>query len=178
VFSIARRFYAPGSGRDDLLQEATIGFFKAVRDFKDDRGSFSAFAELCVFRQVITFVKTTTRQKHTVLNTAISLDAPLFDDSAETLIARLAAPSSIEPEPTTDSAEFLEALRERCSLLERGVLSMYSRGYTFEDMAYELGVHLKSIDNAVWRIKVKAKKLLADHQVTFQARDCSDRVSQ
>lgn len=162
LFSLARRYFAPGSDRDDLLQEATIGFFKAIRDFKGDRGTFGAFAELCVRRQIITFIKTATRQKHAALNWAASLDAPIFADSDEPLIGRLAATETPIIELDTDNTEFLDALSQRCSGLERGVLSMYSRGYKFEEMAYELGVHWKAIDNAVWRVKVKAKKLLTE----------------
>lgn len=99
------------------------------------------------------------------LNRATSLDAPIFDDSDDTLITRLPAKDRHFESADSDNAEFLEALRQRCSFLERGVLSMYSRGYGFEEMARELRVHEKSIDNAVWRVKVKAKKLLAEKPV-------------
>ncbi|MFZ1124203.1 MAG: sigma-70 family RNA polymerase sigma factor [Candidatus Baltobacteraceae bacterium] len=167
IFVLARRYFAPGSDRDDLIQEATIGFFKAVRDFRGDRGAFVAFVDLCVRRQVITFIKTATRQKHLALNRAVSLDAPIFDDSDETLIARLPAQEWPREDFGSDNAEFLETLWQRCSGLERGVLSMYSKGYGFEEMARELRVHYKSIDNAVWRVKVKAKKLLAETPVSL-----------
>jgi len=163
IFSLARRYFAPGWDRDDLIQEATIGFFKAVRDFKGDRGTFASFVDLCVRRQIITFVKTATRQKHAALNYALSMDAPIFEDSDEALINRLA--TSGRPhldEEVSDGSAFLSELWERCSSLERGVLSMYSKGFTFAEMAWELGVHLKAIDNAVWRVKVKARKLLAE----------------
>ncbi len=163
IFALARRFFAPGADRDDLLQEATIGFFKAVRDYNSDCGSFSVFADLCVRRQVITFIKSATRRKHDTLNRAISLDAPVFDDSNETLVARLSAPEAPHSDPTHST--FLDALWSRCSDLERGVLSLYTSGYSFSEMATELGVHLKSIDNAVWRVKVKAKKLLLEQPV-------------
>ena len=162
IFSLSRRYFAPGSDRDDLLQEATIGFYKAIRDFRGDRGAFGAFADLCIRRQIITFVKTSTRQKHAALNWAVSLDAPMFDDSEESLIGRIAAVENIIADLDTDIDDFLTLLWKRCSGLERGVLSMYSRGYQFDEMAYELGVHWKAIDNAVWRVKVKAKKLLAE----------------
>ena len=165
IFLLARQYFAPGSDRDDLIQEATIGFFKAVRDFRDDRGAFGAFVDLCVRRQVMTFIKNSTRQKHTALNRAASLDAPLFNNSDETLIARLPAKEGPREDLGSDNAEFLEPRWQRCSGVERAVLSMYSRGYGFEEMARELQVHCKSIDNAVWRVKVKAKKLLAEKPV-------------
>ena len=162
LFGLARRYFAPGSDRDDLIQEATIGFFKAIRDFKGDRGTFGAFAELCVRRQVITLIKAATRQKHAALNWATSLDAPAFADSEEPLVARLAASAGPDMGGLSDATAFLESLWSRCSSLERGILSLYSRGYSFAEMAFELGVHWKSIDNAVWRVKVKARKLLSE----------------
>lgn len=165
IFALARRYFAPGSDRDDVIQEATIGFFKAVRDFRGDRGAFGAFVDLCVRRQVVTFVKTATRQKHTALNRATSLDAPIFHDSDETLIARLPAAEWPPVDLGSDKTDFLETLWQRCSALERGVLSMYSKGYGFDEMARELRVNYKSIDSAVWRVKVKARKLLAEKPV-------------
>lgn len=162
VFSIARQYFVPGWDRDDLLQEGTIGFFKAVRDFRYDRGGFDPFMALCVRRQVITFLKTATRQKHAALNHACSLDAPAFSDSDEPLITRLPSRSVAAAEDHDDNIEFLKALWDRCSAQERGVLTMYSKGYSFEDMAVELGVRPKSIDNAVWRVKVKARKLAGE----------------
>jgi RNA polymerase sporulation-specific sigma factor len=158
---IAKPYFVPGADRDDLIQEATIGFFKAVRDYRSDRGSFAAFVELCVRRQIITFIKTSTRAKHMALNRAISLDAPAFDDSDSPLSDRLQSAGAVDHGDTTQ-AEFLHRLWERCSNLERGVLSLYTKGYSFEEMARELSVHWKAIDNAVWRVKVKAKKLLSE----------------
>jgi RNA polymerase sporulation-specific sigma factor len=143
-----------------LIQEATIGFYKAVRDFKGDRGAFAAFVDLCVRRQIITFIKTATRQKHAALNWATSIDAPVFHDSDESLAARLAGPEKPGFAELSETTAFLEALWDRCSSLERGVLSLYTKGYSFEEMGWELGVDWKSIDNAVWRVKVKARKLL------------------
>ena len=162
LFGIAARYFAPGLDRDDLMQEATIGFFKAVRDYKSDRGEFVGFAELCVRRQVITLIKTATRQKHSTLNRAVSIDARLYVDSDDTLLDRLSAPVEFSIEELSEVTTFLDALLLRCSDLERGILSLYAKGYTFAEMAWELGVRWKSIDNAVWRVKVKARKLLND----------------
>ncbi len=162
IFSVATHYFAPGFDRDDLIQEATIGLFKAIRDFEGERGAFPAFVDLCVRRQVITCIKAATRKKHAALNLALSLDAPVFEDSPETLIALLPAPDFKQSENSYEKIEFINALRSRCSKLERGILSFYSSGYSFDEMARELGVHCKSIDNGVWRIKVKAKKLLSE----------------
>lgn len=162
IFRIARQYFVPGWERDDLLQEGTIGFYKAIRDYKNGLGSFSAFVDLCVRRQVITFIKTATRQKHALLNHALSLDAPAFADSDALRVACLRGHDGASPRHHEDSVEFLNALWHRCSELERGVLSMYSNDYSFLEMAWELGVKLKAIDSAVWRVKTKARKLLAE----------------
>jgi RNA polymerase sporulation-specific sigma factor len=164
IFALTRRYFAPGWDRDDLIQEATIGFFKAVRDFKEHRGSFASFVDLCVRRQIITFIKTATRQKHAALNHAVSMDMPIFEDSDETLITRLSTGGLANSGEVSDTLEFLSTLWGRCSDLERGVFSMYSKGYSFTEMAWELGVRLKSIDNAVWRVKVKARRLLGQRR--------------
>lgn len=159
VYQIARQYFAPGCGLEDLFQEATIGFFKAVRDFKEDRGMFLHFVDLCVRRQLITYIKSVTRQKHRPLNYATSLDAPMFSDSEVSLIERIAVPDNRPSHESLDVSEFLNALLARCSDLERDVLAMYTRGFSWKEMALELDVHLKAIDNAVWRFKVKARKL-------------------
>lgn len=158
----ARRYFIrAGADYDDLVQEAMIGFFKAVRDFNPGRGSFSAFVELCVNRQVITFIKSMTRQKHRISNNALSLDAPWGPGQSEPLSAPV-------PRATPDFAQqmahaaFLERLSNRCSPMERRVLGMYATGYTYEEIGTALGVGYKSIDCTIWRIKVKAKKLLSE----------------
>lgn len=170
LFALARRYFAPGSDRDDLIQEATIGFYKAIRDFKGHRGTFATFVDLCVRRQVITFIKTSTRQKHAALNWAMSIDAPLYPDTDESLSARLASPEQPGFAELSETTAFLSALWGRCSALERSVLSLYTKGYSFVEMGWELGVHWKSIDNAVWRVKVKARKLLAEQPFESVAR--------
>ncbi len=158
IRTTARSYFAASAADEDLQQEALIGLVKAIRDFKDGVSTFRSFAELCIRRQVITFIKSQTRRKHRLLNTAVSLDAPHFEDG-EPLLNFIAGATA--PAPAEEHVDFLEVLAELCSELERKVLSLYTRGYSFEDMAFETGTHVKSIDNAVWRIKVKAKKLRA-----------------
>src|SRR5579863_8190943 len=108
LFWLARRYFAPGSDRDDLIQEATIGFYKAVRDFKGDRGAFAAFVDLCVRRQIITFIKATTQQKHAALNWATSIDAPVFRNSDESLATRLTGPEKPGFAELSETTAFLE----------------------------------------------------------------------
>jgi RNA polymerase sporulation-specific sigma factor len=158
IRATARSYFAASAADEDLQQEALIGLVKAVRDFKSGICSFRTFAEMCIRRQVITFIKSQTRRKHSLLNTALSLDAPQYEDG-EPLLNFI--PGTAPPTPADEHVDFLDCLAERCSDLERKVLSLYTRGYSFEDMAFETGTHAKSIDNAVWRIKVKAKKLRA-----------------
>jgi RNA polymerase sporulation-specific sigma factor len=159
IYSIASRYFAPGCDHDDFLQEATIGFLKAIRDFQAARGEFSAFARLCVRRQVVTFVKTATRQKHISLNRAASLDAPLWE-TGESLLGRIPSPQTVVSD-SLHGIEFINDLWARCTDLERGVLTRYHQGYTFEEIATEIGVHSKAVDNAIWRVKLKARKLRA-----------------
>jgi len=158
----ARRYFIrAGADYDDLVQEAMIGFFKAVRDFNLERGAFPAFVELCVKRQVITFIKTMTRHKHHISNNALSLDAPRSAYNMEPLSAAI---SGVEPDFTQRLAHtaFIERLATRCSKIERHVLAMYTTGYTYEEIGIALGVGYKSVDCTIWRIKVKAKKILAE----------------
>jgi RNA polymerase sporulation-specific sigma factor len=159
--SISRSYFATGTADEDLAQEALIGLMKAVRDFRSDCGTFRTFLELCVRRQVITYIKTQTRLKHTPLNRSISLDAPRVSDDDEPLVETLASRDPIR-ETDPEDLEFLHNLTQRCSDLERHVLFLYSKGYSFEEMAFEVGKHWKAIDNAVWRIKVKARTLRAE----------------
>lgn len=159
--SVSRSYFASGAADEDLLQEALIGLMKAVRDFRSDCGVFRAFLELCIRRQVITYIKSQTRQKHAVLNRSISLDVPRFSDDDEPLVATLASRDPTR-ETDPDDLDFLNSLIQRCSSLERNVLFLYTKGYSFEEMAFEVGKHWKAIDNAVWRIKVKARKLRAE----------------
>lgn len=164
-----RSLFAPGASVEDLRQEALIGFFKATRDYKANLGSFSAFATLCVRRQVITFVKTATRKKHYVLNKAASLDAPIYSDNSDTLLQMLSfVPHSADATKDDDILDFLQALYSTCSKFERAILNLYGRGYTFEEMASETGKHYKAVDNGIWRVKVKARKLVASRQ-SFQS---------
>ena len=153
-------YFVPGADRDDVLQEALIGLFHAVRDYSENKGSFRAFANLCVERQVMTYVKSQTRAKHKPHYSAASLDSPISygsDPDATTLGSRVATPE--QPLHDEDHLSFVLALWKRCSPLERAVLSMYTQGFSFDEMGETRGKHYKAIDNAVWRVKVKAKKL-------------------
>lgn len=164
----ARSYFLAGADRDDVVQEGMIGLFKAIRDFDADQAtSFRGFADLCVTRQIITAVKGAARQKHAPLNRSISLHLPAHShgevDGAEELIDRVPAAT---PDPADDVvwASELLALEEHVgqvlSDLEVDVLRRYVAGHTYSEIADALGRHVKSIDNAIQRIKRKVDDYL------------------
>lgn len=163
---LSRRYFLPNGEAEDVLQEATLGFLKAVRDYRPDHGvPFRAFAELCVSRQVISAVKAATRLKHLPLNRAVSLQRPEFEDGAATLEELLPDPAAESPEERLlrreESAALGQAIRSLLSPYERRVAECYLAGMSFEQIAAACGTHVKSVDNALWRIKGKLRRHFA-----------------
>lgn len=162
----ARSYFLIGADREDIIQEGMIGLFKAIRDFKGDKlASFRAFAELCVTRQIITAIKTATRQKHIPLNSYVSLNKPIYDeDSDRTLLDVLSGVRVADPEELVISREefvTVEAkMEEILSDLEWNVLMSYLDGKSYQEIADELGRRAKSIDNALQRVKRKIEKYM------------------
>ena len=162
----ARSYFLIGADREDIVQEGMIGFYKAIRDFRDDKlSSFRAFAELCVTRQIITAIKTATRQKHIPLNSYISLNKPIYDeDSDRTLLDVLSGAKVSDPEELVISQEeFVDIekkMEEILSDLEWQVLMSYLDGKSYQEIAAELHRHVKSIDNALQRVKRKLEKYM------------------
>lgn len=162
----ARSYFLIGADREDIVQEGMIGLFKAIRDYKDDKStSFKAFAELCITRQIITAIKTATRQKHIPLNSYISLDKPVFDEESDrTLMDMLTGSQSMNPEELIISQEEFDRIElkmnELLSDLEREVLALYLDGQSYQEISDELNRHVKSIDNALQRVKRKLEKYL------------------
>jgi len=154
----ARGYFLMGADREDLIQEGMIGLFKAVRDFKPDKSNFRAFAEMCVSRQIITAIKTATRQKHHILNHAVSVDKAM-DGEERTLLDVLADASGVDPLVQIERREVSEDVRSKIlsvlSELEQIVLSHYLSGLSYSDIADEMGRGVKSIDNALQRAKRK-----------------------
>src|SRR5213082_3841860 len=158
----ARGYFLVGADFDDIEQEGMIGLFKAVRDFRPDRqASFRAFAELCITRQIITAIKTATRQKHQPLNSYLSLSGtrPGEENGSGTVEEVLEAKGLIDPIEFIISMEDLRSMRrmmsEMLSKLEVEVLRLYVEGKSYQEIAEVLGRHVKSIDNALQRIKRK-----------------------
>lgn len=164
----ARSYFLIGADREDIVQEGMIGLFKAIRDFRDDKlASFKAFAELCITRQIITAIKTATRQKHVPLNSYISLDKPIYDeDSDRTLMDVIGGAKVTDPEELIINREEFSDIEykmsELLSELERNVLMLYLDGRSYQEIAGDLRRHVKSIDNALQRVKRKLEKYLED----------------
>ncbi|MBP2641916.1 MAG: RNA polymerase sporulation sigma factor SigH [Negativicutes bacterium] len=162
----ARSYFLIGAEREDIIQEGMIGLYKAIRDFRNDKlSSFRAFAELCVTRQIITAIKTATRQKHIPLNSYVSLNKPIYDeDSDRTLLDVLSGSKISDPEELVISREeFIdieEKMGEILSDLEWKVLMSYLDGKSYQEIAVELERHVKSIDNALQRVKRKLERYL------------------
>lgn len=164
----ARSYFLIGADREDIIQEGMIGLFKAIRDYKVDKlTSFRAFAELCITRQIITAIKTATRQKHIPLNSYVSLNKPIYDEESDrTLMDILSTNKITNPEEIVISREefiFIEKkMGEILSSLEWKVLMAYLEGKSYQEIAVELKRHVKSIDNALQRVKRKLEKYLID----------------
>ncbi|SHH85061.1 RNA polymerase, sigma 30 subunit, SigH [Caloranaerobacter azorensis DSM 13643] len=162
----ARSYFLIGADKEDIIQEGMIGLYKAIRDYKQDKlTSFKAFAELCITRQIITAIKTATRQKHIPLNSYISLNKPIYDEESDrTLLDILSGVKIMDPEELIISREELKSIENKIgeilSDLEWEVLIYYLQGKSYQEIAVELNRHVKSIDNALQRVKRKLEKYL------------------
>lgn len=162
----ARSYFLIGADKEDIVQEGMIGLYKAIRDFRNDKlSSFRAFAELCITRQIITAIKTATRQKHIPLNSYVSLNKPIYDEESDrTLLDILTATKITDPEELIISREELVSIESKIgeilSDLELEVLMSYLQGKSYQEIACDLDRHVKSIDNALQRVKRKLEKYL------------------
>jgi len=162
----ARSYFLIGADREDIVQEGMIGLYKAIRDFRLDKlSSFRAFAELCITRQIITAIKTATRQKHIPLNSYISLNKPIYEeDSDRTLLDVVSGARLTDPEELIISREAFDNIEDQIgellSALERKVLISYLNGKSYQEIAEDLRRHVKSIDNALQRVKRKLERYL------------------
>lgn len=173
----ARSYFLVGADSDDVEQEALIGLYKAARDFRPEhQSSFRAFAELCITRQIITAIKTATRQKHQALNQYVSISGSRSgDDSGERTVEELihVHRHGSDPADRIVADERFDAMRDRLaevlSPLEVDVLTLYVEGKSYQEIGDHLDRHVKSIDNALQRIKRKlelhlSERAVADHE--------------
>ena len=164
----ARSYFLIGADHEDIVQEGMIGLYKAIRDYRAEKlSSFRAFAELCITRQIITAIKTATRQKHIPLNNYISLNKPIYEeDSDRTLLDIITEEGVSNPEEMLIDREDLSLIEGRIgqmlSDLEKDVLVRYMEGKSYVEIAGEMNRHVKSIDNALQRIKRKLMKYLEE----------------
>ena len=167
VRSKARSYFLIGADHEDIVQEGMIGLYKSIRDFQPDRlASFRSFAELCVKRQIITAIKAATRQKHVPLNSYVSLNKPLYDEESDRTLLDVIEGRVTNPEDLYISQEDLARIQgqiaEILSDLERQVLDAFIDGKSYQEIAELLGRHVKSIDNALQRVKRKLFKFLEE----------------
>jgi len=158
----ARSYFLVGADRDDIIQEGMIGLYKAIRDYsREKQASFRGFAEMCVTRQIITAIKTATRQKHGPLNSYVSFSKPLGgeDDPDRVLIDVLRTPHVPDPAEMVISHEEMLSIKlaftEILSDLEAEVLHLYVDGKSYQEIAVILKQRVKAVDNALQRVKRK-----------------------
>ena len=156
----ARSYFLIGADHEDIVQEGMIGLYKAIRDYKADKQtSFRAFAELCVKRQIITAIKTATRQKHVPLNSYVSLNKPIYDEESDRTLMDVIEGRIINPEDLFISQEQVSHINKQIDVLlsdfEKQVLEAFMDGKSYQEIAVMLNRHVKSIDNALQRVKRK-----------------------
>lgn len=162
----SRSYFLIGADKEDIIQEGMIGLYKAIRDYNVDKlASFRGFAELCITRQIITAIKTATRQKHIPLNSYISLNKPVYDEESDrTLLDMIEGVKITDPEDLIISQEEVKKIEikmgEVLSIFEIEVLALYMQGRPYQEIAEILNRHVKSIDNALQRVKRKLERCL------------------
>ena len=169
----ASSYLLAGGDAYDLIQEGLVGLYKAVRDYRTDReSSFRNFAELCITRQIITAVKTATRNKHTPLNQYVSFSSTPSGSSGEsepTLDEMLPGSTVHDPVNQVISSEELRALvaciSTALSELESRVLALYLDGHSYEEVGHRIGCDCKTVDNALQRVKRKVGQHLSERSI-------------
>ena len=165
----AKTYFLVGADKEDIIQEGLIGLYKAIRDYDEDKTcSFRHFADICVTRQIITAIKTATRQKHIPLNTYISLNRPMFEEESErTLYDMVTTSLDNDPEGLVIDKETYKDMENRMkktlSKFEEEVFIRYLSGQSYSDIAISLSKDAKSVDNAIQRVKKKLEKNLSEY---------------
>ena len=158
------KYFMVGSEKEDIMQEGLIGLYKAVKSYSPDKqNSFTTFANMCIERQLITAIKSSNRQKHMPLNTYLSLNTKAYEDDEESNILDVFDSHQVEdPLETITKQEYYKtvekAIDESLSDFEKQVLSRYMKGESYNQIAEKLDTPVKSIDNAIQRIRKKATK--------------------
>lgn len=162
------KYFIIGAEKDDIIQEGLIGLYKAIRSFDIEKeNSFKTFANLCIERQLITAIKTSNRQKHMPLNSYLSLNMSAYEDEeADTIIDVFESNLAEDPLDTITKKEYYlsveSAIDKSLSDFEKKVLNRFAKGESYVQIAEKLNTPVKSIDNAIQRIRKKAIKNIAD----------------
>lgn len=164
VLGKVNTYFLIGADRDDIIQEGLIGLFKAIRNYdKDKLTSFKSFAEICITRQIITAIKSATRQKHMPLNSYISLNKPVYEEGSEkTLLDMMDCGRIVDPLEVYISREVVDSMESKIlevlTDLELEILNHYVEGKSYEEISKDTNRETKSIDNALQRVKKKLEK--------------------
>lgn len=170
VYMKVSKYFIIGAEKDDIIQEGMIGLYKAIKSFKEDKhNSFKTFANMCIERQLITAIKTSNRQKHMPLNSYLSLNISSYDDDEEqTLMDILNNKTAEDPLDTITKKEYFKSVEDTIdkslSSFEKQVLRKYIKGDSYVKIAEELESPVKSVDNAIQRIRKKAIKGIAGNE--------------
>ena len=160
----ASKFFANGVEREDIIQEGLIGLYKATKSYNvQKQNSFKSFANLCIERQLITSIKSANRQKNIPLNSAFSLNAPVYEDDDMDVLGVIDNKTAEDPLETITKKEYLDFIEkkmdESLSDFEKKVLVEYKKGKSYNDIAVKVNSKIKSVDTAIQRIKKKAGKI-------------------
>ena len=164
------KYFIIGAEREDIVQEGMIGLYKAVKNYEDDKqNSFKSFANLCIERQLITAIKTSNRQKHMPLNSSLSLNTPAYENEEDvSLIEMFNSKTAEDPLDTITKKEYYELvgnkIDEHLSDFEKKVLTRFAAGESYVKIAEKLDSPVKSIDNAIQRIRKKASKNIINEE--------------
>lgn len=167
VRSRAHSYFLIGADHEDLVQEGMLGLYKAVCEYDAEKAaSFKSFAEICVTRQILSAIKNATRKKHTPLNHYVSLNtSPVEADSELTLLDTMRSLRVVDPEDVVIGRENFERmvqyLETALSPMERRVLSLYLDGFSYPQIAARIEKPLKSVDNAMQRVKHKLEGFMS-----------------
>ncbi len=158
------KYFIVGAEKEDIVQEGLIGLFKAVKSYKEDKqNSFKSFANMCIERQLITAIKSSNRQKHMPLNGYLSLNSTAYEeDDDKPLLDKFQGNEVEDPLDTITRQEYYqyveETIHKNLSTFEKQVLTYYIQGKSYVQIAEKLDAPVKSVDNAIQRIRKKAIK--------------------
>lgn len=164
------KYFIIGAEKEDIVQEGMIGLYKAVKNYEmDKQNSFKSFANLCIERQLITAIKTSNRQKHIPLNSSVSLNNTVYDNDDDVSLIELFNSNTVEdPLDTITKKEYYKLIGnkidEHLSDFEKQVLSRFAAGDSYVKIAERLDAPVKSIDNAIQRIRKKANKNIINEE--------------